>query len=85
MTTDKITCDQVLNHLCENLDEDLNSPACQSVKSHLNECPHCARYLKSLKDTIHLYKKYPSPKPSGAANRKIEEFLSKNQEPGQNE
>ena len=75
MNTDKITCDEVLNYVCENLDEDLHSPKCRLIKSHLNECPDCAVYLKSLKNTINLYKRYPLPKPSGVANRKIEEFI----------
>lgn len=77
MNSKKITCNQVLNHICENLDEEINSPTCLSIKFHLNECPDCAVYLKSLKNTINLYKNYPLPKPSGTANRKIEEFLKK--------
>ena len=78
MSTDKITCNDVLNHVCENLDEDLQSPTCRSIRSHLNDCAECADYLKSLKTTIELFKKYPLPKPTGAANRKIEEFIEKN-------
>jgi len=79
MSTDKITCNDVLNHICDNLDEDMDSPTCRAIKSHIAECPDCAVYLKSMKNTIHLYKRYPLPKPSGAANRRIEDFILKNE------
>jgi predicted anti-sigma-YlaC factor YlaD len=77
MSNKKIPCNDVLNHICENLDEDLQSPTCRSIKSHLEECPECVVYLKRLKNTINLYRNYPSPKPSGTANRNIERFLLK--------
>lgn len=81
MTEKKISCDEVHEHLCVNLDEDLNSPDCRAVKLHLNECPDCAAYLKSLKNTIHLYQKYPSPRPSSSPKNAIDAIIRKSTDP----
>jgi len=54
----KITCKEVMHHLCENLGEDLNSPRCAAIKNHLDNCEHCKSYFKSIESTILFYKKY---------------------------
>ncbi len=51
-------CNDVINHICENLGEDNDSPNCKALKEHLNNCPNCQSYLKSVKLTIELYKNY---------------------------
>lgn len=77
MNEQNISCEKVLEHICDNLDEELNSPNCEAIRLHLNECPDCFSYLKSLKATINLYKEYPSPHPSESAKRSIEEIILK--------
>jgi len=52
-------CKQAYKYICENLDDDLNSPACTEIKKHLDNCPNCVAYLRTLKKTILLYKQYP--------------------------
>ncbi len=52
------TCSEVIKNICENLGEDNNSPNCIAIKEHLNNCPNCKSYLKSLELTIELYKSY---------------------------
>ncbi len=54
----KITCKQVMFHICENMGEDLDSPKCVEIKEHLEECDNCKKYFKSLESTIQFYKVY---------------------------
>ncbi len=77
MSEQNISCEEVLEHICDNLDEELNSPKCETIRLHINDCPDCFAYLKSLKTTINLYKEYPSPCPSESAKRSIEETILK--------
>ncbi len=77
MKEQKLSCEEVHEHICINLDEDLDSPKCRAIKLHLNECPDCVSYLKSLKKTIDLYKEYPSPRPSESAKVSIDEIIKK--------
>jgi predicted anti-sigma-YlaC factor YlaD len=58
MQTKNITCKDVMNHICDNLGEDLNSPRCVAIKNHLDNCDSCQKYFKSLDSTIQFYKKY---------------------------
>jgi anti-sigma factor RsiW len=52
-------CREVYRHLCANLDERLDTPACREFKEHIAQCPNCAAYLDSLKKTVYLYRQYP--------------------------
>jgi hypothetical protein len=57
-----IRCKDVAKHVCENLDEKINSPLCREIKKHLQECPDCSGDLIALKHTVKLYRRYPTPK-----------------------
>ena len=37
----KVTCKVVMDHICENLGEDLDSEKCIAIKNHLDECEDC--------------------------------------------
>ena len=54
----KTTCKEVMNHICDTLGEDFNSPKCTSLKNHLDSCGSCQKYYKSISQTIQVYKKY---------------------------
>lgn len=71
MKRKSITHKDVLNHICENLEQKLHSPTCRAVKRHLDQCPECASYLDSLKKTVILYKRYPLPKLSKTAHKRL--------------
>ena len=58
MSDQKVTCKEVIKHVCENLGEDLNSPKCIEIKEHLESCDNCKKYFKTLDTTIEFYKKY---------------------------
>lgn len=54
----KTTCKKVMNHICDHLGEDLDSPKCVAIKEHLEECENCQKYFSSVENTIKFYKLY---------------------------
>lgn len=65
----KVTCKDVVSHICDNLGEEMNSPRCQAIKAHLESCGSCQSYFKSVEATIDFYKQYNVDLPDGAHNR----------------
>lgn len=53
----KLRCSEVAKFVCENLDEQLNSPKCRAIKKHLQACPKCTKNLTDLKKVIGLYRR----------------------------
>ncbi len=58
MKIEKVDCKAVMNHICDNLGEDLNSPRCRAIKEHLENCENCQKYFSSVDNTIKFYKLY---------------------------
>ncbi|HVN49649.1 MAG TPA: zf-HC2 domain-containing protein [Bacteroidota bacterium] len=56
-----LCCRDIAKHVCENLDENIDSPLCRKIKKHLQTCPECSEDLSVLKKTIELYREYPEP------------------------
>lgn len=71
MRLKKINCTNVAEHVCGELDEDINSAACRAIKKHLNSCPNCTAYLDSLKKTVLVYKYSPNPRFPAKARKKL--------------
>jgi hypothetical protein len=71
-----IRCPDVAKHICENLDEKINSPICREIKKHLQTCPDCSANLLSLKKTVKLYRRYPIPKLSRLCHKELMAKLS---------
>lgn len=71
MKQKKTTCNDVFKHLCDNLDEGLDSPKCRKIKRYLHECRDCSTYLDSLKKTIALYRHYPIPRRSTKSSKQL--------------
>lgn len=72
MQNKKVNCKEVMNHICDNLGEDLDSPRCVEIKTHLDECESCQKYFKSVDTTIQFYKKYNVEVDDATHNRLIE-------------
>jgi hypothetical protein len=66
-----IPCAEVAKHICENLDEKINSPLCRAIKRHLQACPDCNANLISLKNTIGLYRRYRTPQPTSDCHKNL--------------
>jgi predicted anti-sigma-YlaC factor YlaD len=56
-----LSCGKVYEHLCDNLDSQLDSAACRRIKAHIKGCTNCSALLDSLKKTVYLYRNYPAP------------------------
>ena len=69
--THLLSCAEVYTHLCDNLDSKLETEACRKIKEHIAECEHCSALLDSMKKTVFLYKKYPTPKLSKKAKAEL--------------
>ena len=69
MKKEIITCKEVMKHDCESLGENLNDEKCLDVKKHLDACPNCREYFKSVEITIECYRKYNVEVPEEAHNR----------------
>jgi anti-sigma factor RsiW len=74
MTTMK--CEDAYRFICDNLDAKMDSPRCRQIKQHLASCPECRRYLRSLRTTVALYRKEPSPHVPTAVHRNLLALVS---------
>jgi hypothetical protein len=64
-----ISCRKAAKHICENIDEKIDSPLCREIRSHLKKCPECRSKLSSLKKIISLYRKFPRKNPPPSFSR----------------
>ncbi len=69
MNETKVSCKDVVHHICESLGEELNSAKCIAIKEHLDRCSDCKNYFKSVEITIDFYKKYEVELPPKAHER----------------
>ena len=74
MENSKVTCKEVMNHICDNLGEELNSTRCLEIRQHLDGCGSCQNYFNSVETTINFYKKY-NVKLSDDAHNRLLSFL----------
>ena len=66
-----VRCKEVTKHVCEHLDEKMDSPRCRQIRKHLQECPDCTAYFDVLKKTIKLYRTLPDPRVPQPAHKKL--------------
>jgi anti-sigma factor (TIGR02949 family) len=52
-----MNCKEVIRQMSEFIDGDLDECRCDSVKSHLEECPACRGVFDTFRTTIDLSKK----------------------------
>ncbi|MDO9027279.1 MAG: zf-HC2 domain-containing protein [Candidatus Roizmanbacteria bacterium] len=71
-----MNCKQTYRFICENLDENLDSPSCLEIKKHLDGCPNCLKYLNSLKKTITLYREYKNPRFKKVSQKRLQSALN---------
>jgi len=66
-----VRCKEATKHVCEHLDEEMDSPRCRQIRKHLQECPDCTAYLDGLKKAIKLYRTIPNPHVPHSAHKKL--------------
>jgi len=52
-----VHCRQLLHHICEYMDGELDAETCAELEAHLAECPDCRSLLDSLRKTVSLYRR----------------------------
>lgn len=75
MKKNKVSCKEVMLHVCESLGEELNSPKCVTFKMHLESCTHCQNYFSSLESTIKYFRQYKIELPD-ESHKKLMTLLS---------
>ncbi len=65
------SCKDMYQHMCENLDNELDSAACRKIRKHIENCENCSAFLDSLKKTVYLYKHYPVPQLPVLAHKEL--------------
>jgi len=54
---------KILDELCNYLGQDLDSPMCKELQSHVKDCPECLEYINSVKVTVNILKENYKSKP----------------------
>lgn len=65
----KLSCDQVVNYVCDDIEVSRNSPVCAQIREHLAQCPDCSKYVHSLRETVKLYQTYEVTIPADLHDR----------------
>ncbi len=50
-----MACSKILEQICDELAEDMNSELCHKIKEHLEICPDCRNQVNSMRTTVNLY------------------------------
>ncbi len=51
-----MNCDEILDRICDDLSEDINSEVCIEIKNHIKTCSECRVQLMSMKNAVNLFK-----------------------------
>ncbi|MBD3290693.1 hypothetical protein GF337_17940 [candidate division KSB1 bacterium] len=49
-------CKNIIEQLCEELNESVNSPFCTEVQRHLEQCSQCRVFVDSIRTTVFFCK-----------------------------
>ena len=80
MKKNPLTCSEIAEHLCAELDEKIDSPRCREIKAHIAGCANCAAILDSLKKTVQLYRQAPPSKVSARCRTALFALLEQDRE-----
>ena len=54
-------CLHILRELSAFIDDELSDDICLEVRRHLGACPHCEDFIASLRQTVSLCRRSPTP------------------------
>lgn len=75
-------CKDAYLFICDNLDENLESPRCRQIRRHLDSCPACRSFLQSVKRTVSLFRTEPTPHVPAATHRVLMKAITALRPPG---
>lgn len=58
MKFEQVNCKDVMIHICENLNEDIDSDRCRAMRHHIEQCETCRDYGSSIECIIEWYREY---------------------------
>ena len=68
-------CPEVRNLSSDYIDGDLDQSTADAVKSHLDWCPPCQAFVKTLRSTVDLLRSIPNQKAPGDFRQRVRESL----------
>lgn len=70
-------CRQMLKHLSDYLDRDLDPALCRHIDSHMKGCKPCVAFIKTLRKTVGVLKRQPGAAPSSRLRAELRRRLSR--------
>jgi predicted anti-sigma-YlaC factor YlaD len=70
-------CTEAYRFICDNLDQNLNSPHCRRIRRHLTGCVECRTLLDSVKKTVLLYRLMPVPRVPSTLHKALVRTVTK--------
>jgi anti-sigma factor (TIGR02949 family) len=63
-------CREMLQHLSDYIDRDLDAALCQHIDSHMKGCKPCIAFINTLRKTVGVLKRQPrAALPAGLRSR----------------
>ena len=64
-------CPNIIDKICVELSDSIDSELCKELKAHLEGCPECRAYVDTLKKTIYLYRQIPDENVPGDFQKEL--------------
>ena len=69
-------CREMLKHLSDYLDRDLDPSICRHIDSHIKGCKPCVAFISTLRKTVGVLKRQPRAVLSASLRRRLRRRLS---------
>jgi anti-sigma factor (TIGR02949 family) len=66
-------CKEIFARLSDYLDGDLPEDLCKRIEGHMNSCPPCEAFMKSLERTVRLVESLETPAMPAEVRRAVRE------------
>ena len=71
-----MNCDEILNKICDELGEDINSDMCAEIRAHLKECSECREQVTSVRQTVDLFRCLKDKDVPGSVHERLIKMLN---------
>lgn len=68
-------CRELLKHLSDYLDKDLDPSLCRHIESHMKGCKPCVAFISTLRKTVGVLKRQPRSAPSSGLRAELRRRL----------
>jgi len=70
-------CREMLKHLSEYIDRELDPSLCRHIDSHMKGCKPCVAFIKTLRKTVGVLKGQPPQAPSSRLRAELRRRLGR--------